>query len=125
MHQAGEDLGGVASAGLLRVVHVGRAMQREHGVLAGREPEAFDRLLECYEVTEVVSNRDYEPAAVKRDAEVAAFLEESHHELGSKLADVIDGELGSLPVATEDDAARAQAPQVADDGIVTVFWTPL
>lgn len=56
-------------------------LQKEHtsslGIYYGKPKEIFQKLLNEYEVQEVVANRDYEPYARARDKEIKTFLTEN------------------------------------------------
>lgn len=61
-------------------------LQNEHGsslaIYHGKPLEIYKQLVKSYDISAVYTNRDYEPYATKRDAELSAFL--SEHEITFK-----------------------------------------
>jgi len=47
-------------------------------ILHGQSIEVYKQLLENYDVKDVYTNHDYEPYAIKRDADIEAFLSQKN-----------------------------------------------
>lgn len=74
---------------------VGSGMHTFHSTAAA----AFEQLAEQYDIGSVFCNRDYEPQAIKRDAGIRAFLEES----GIAFYDYKDQVIFEMSEVTKDD----------------------